>query len=102
MVYPGLFGQGPKAPPSNHEAQQIRQSTAGSYPGGKTYTNVFDAMGSNAPASGVAAAEITVMDEVAANPHPIEAQNFELDFDQQGENTADFGTDADYTGQGGS
>jgi len=102
MVYPGLFGVGPPGPPANSKAQQIRQSTAGSYPGGKTYTNVFDAMGSNAPASGVAAAAITVMDEVAENPHPIEAQNFELDFDQQGTDTADFGTDADYTGLGGS
>lgn len=78
MVYPGLPGQiGPSGPLANHKAQQIRQSTAGSYPGGKTYTTVIDAMGSNAPASAVAAQQVTVRQEVIEEPHPIEEDNFE-------------------------
>jgi hypothetical protein len=106
MVYPGLFGQGPLAPPANHKGQQVRQSTAGSYPGGQSYTTVFDAMGTNVPDSlAIPAEKITVEQEVAADPHPIEAQNFESGpggFDAQGTDTADTGTPADYTGLGGS
>ena len=101
MVYPGFPGQiGP--PPLTAVGQQIRQSTAGSYPGGQTYTTVVDAMGSNAPAKAITAEANTVGEEVTDDPHPIEAQDFELDFDQQGDKTADFGTSADYTGLGGS
>lgn len=78
MVYPGLPGQvGPRGPLANHKAQQIRQSTAGSYPGGKTYTTVIDAMGSNAPAAAIAAQEVTVLEEVADDPFTIEGENFE-------------------------
>lgn len=104
MVYPGYPGQiGPPGPLANHKGQQVRQSTAGSYPGGQTYTTVIDAMGSNVPDTlALPAEELTVEQEVTADPHPIEAQNFEHDFDQQGTNTADFGTAADYTGEGGS
>lgn len=76
MVYPGLPGQkGP--PPLTAVGQQIRQSTAGSYPGGKTYTTVVDAMGHNAPANAVTAAAVTVMEEAADEPHSIEEDNFE-------------------------
>lgn len=76
MVYPGLPGQiGP--PPQTAVGQQIRQSTAGSYPGGKTYTTVVDAMGPNAPATAIEAEQITVAQEVAAFPHPIEDDDFE-------------------------
>ena len=103
MVYPGLPGQvGP--PPASATGHQVRQSTAGSYPGGATYTNVFDAMGSHAPAAGVAAAAGTVAEEVADNPHPIEAENFEADesspfaFDPD----PDFGQNSDNSGKGGS
>lgn len=78
MVYPGLPGQvGPPGPPANHQAQQIRQSSAGSYPGGKTYTTAIDAMGSNAPASAITAQQITVTEEATDDPHTIEAENFE-------------------------
>lgn len=105
MVYPGLFGQGPQSAPANSKAQQIRQSRAGSYPGGNTYTTVIDAMGYNAPPAAIIAEQNTVIEEVADNPHPIEAENFEAGvggFDGQGVNTADFGTLDDYTGLGGS
>jgi hypothetical protein len=79
MVYPGLPGQvGPTgAPLANHKAQQIRQSTAGSYPGGKTYTTVIDAMGSNAPAAAIVAQQVTVPEEVTDEPFTIEGENFE-------------------------
>jgi hypothetical protein len=78
MVYPGLPGQvGPPGPPANSKAQQIRQSTAGSYPGGKTYTTVVDAMGANAPAAAITAEHVTVMEEAADDPFTIEDDNFE-------------------------
>jgi hypothetical protein len=108
MVYPGLPGQvGPTgAPLPNSKGQQIRQSRAGSFPGGESWTTVLDAMGTNVPDTlAIPAEELTVEQEVAADPHPIEAQNFEAGvggFDGQGTNTADVGTSADYTGKGGS
>jgi hypothetical protein len=102
MVYPGLPGQsGP--PPASHIGQQIRQSTAGRYPGSKTWTTVLDAMGPNAPTAGLTAEANTVIEEVADNPHPIEAENFEADESSPFafEPDPDFTTPADLTGQGG-
>lgn len=97
MTYPGLQGQ---VGPAHHSSEgfQVRQSRAGGYPGTVGFANVIDSMGSHAPASAVVAAAVTVRQEVTANPHPIEAENFELDFDQ----APDFGSAADYTGKGGS
>lgn len=102
MVYPGLPGQsGP--PPASATGHQVRQSTAGSYPGGATWTNVFDSMGEHAPADGVAAAGVTVEEEMAANPHAIEAENFEADANSPFafNPDPDFGQDSDYSGKGG-
>jgi hypothetical protein len=100
VTYPGYGGQvGP--PPSSTVGWQVRQSTAGSYPGSASFTTVVDAMGTHAPASAVTAAAGTVAEEVQDNPHPIEAENIELDFDQATLTTDDIGTAADYTGKGG-
>lgn len=57
---------------------QVRQSRAGQYPGTQGATSVLDAMGTHAPAWGVTAAAVTVAEEVTAEPHPIEKDNFEL------------------------
>lgn len=99
MTFPGVQGvQGPGWLSS--VGFPVRQSRAGAYPGGESFVSVLDSMGSNAPAWGVAAQNVTVMQEMAADPHQIEAENFELDFDQQGVYTADTGSPQDYTGRG--
>src|ERR1700693_4609872 len=99
MTYPGWWGVvGP--PPSSTVGWQVRQSRAGKPAGGHT-TTVIDSMGTNAPASAITAAANTVAEEVTDNPHPIEAENFELDFDQATLTTDDVGSAADYTGKGG-
>lgn len=90
MTFPGVEGVvGP--PPYTNIGQQIRQSTAGSYPGSASYTTVIDAMGSNAPTLAKTAEEVTVMEEYAADPHPIEKDNFELPLAEGG--TQQFGVD---------
>jgi hypothetical protein len=77
MTYPGLPGQvGP--PPQNTTGWQVRQSRAGEYPGYPDWVTLWQSMGSYAPALGVKAAQVTVAQEVSADPHPIEAENFEL------------------------
>jgi hypothetical protein len=96
MTYPGFGGQvGP--PPSSTTGWQVRQSVAGRHPGGFGYATVIDAMGASAPASAKTAEANTVLEEVADNPHPIEAENFELNVDQN----PDIGSTS-YSGQGGS
>lgn len=77
----------------------IRQSRAGTYPGGPTYSSVLDSMGANAPEWGVDAAAITIMDQHTADPFPIAGQNFELDFDQYNNPTGTGEADPGYTGE---
>jgi len=100
MTYPGW--KGIKAGgPVGLRGHQVRQSTAGSYPG-KDWTNVFASMGANAPASGVAAAAVTVAQEVAADPFPISEHNFQIEHpfgvDQSDPNTFHNDADPGYTG----
>jgi hypothetical protein len=87
---------------------QIRQSKAGMYPGtagslrmagARNHQTVLDSMGSFAPAWGMAAEAITVMDEYAADPHPMAKQNFELDFDQYNNPPGTGDADPGYTGE---
>jgi hypothetical protein len=78
---------------------QVRQSRAGAYPGGETFSTVLDSMGPNAPAWGVTAAAVTVEQEAAADPHPIEQQNFELDFKQYNNPAGHGNADPGYTGE---
>lgn len=84
MTFPGV--QGIRGPSSlmTPTGQQIRQSTAGSYPGGSTWTTVLDAMGSNAPAWGITAKHVTVMQEYAQLPRPMALENFELPLSEGG------------------
>jgi hypothetical protein len=101
MTYPGW--QGIKAGgPVGLRGAQVRQSTAGSYPG-KDWTNVLQSMGDNAPAWGVEAAAVTVAEEVAAAPFPIESNNFQLEHpfgvDQSDPNTFHNDADPGYTGE---
>ena len=76
MTYPGLPGTvGP--PPTTTVGWQVRQSTAGSYPGGSFYTTAVDAMGGNAPASALVAERVTAAIDHARTPYPLEQDNFE-------------------------
>lgn len=76
MTFPGV--EGVKGPGwLSTTGFQVRQNRAGQYPGTQGATDVVHAMGPNAPAWAVTADAVTVEDEVAADPHPIEAENFE-------------------------
>jgi hypothetical protein len=92
MTCPGVEGVvGP--PPLTATGQQIRQSTAGGYPGNRSWTTVIDAMGSHAPAWAKTAEAVTTMDEYNAEPHPIEKDNFEEGVSEGG--IDQFGVDQD-------
>jgi len=58
---------------------------------------VLDSMGSNAPAWGIAAENITVMDEYAIDPHPMSHDNFEEGVNEGG--IDQFGVDQDSPSQ---
>lgn len=73
---PGITGKGVLG--LTAVGQQIRQSFAGTTSGVHAFGNVVNAMGSHAPAWATTAAAVTVMEEYAAEPHPIEMENFEL------------------------
>lgn len=72
---------------------QVRQSRAGQYPGTQGATDVIHAMGSYAPAWAITAEAVTVAEEVAADPHPIEEDNFEEGVSEGG--IDQFGVDQD-------
>jgi hypothetical protein len=100
MTYPGIEGQrGPGW--LSTTAFQVRQSHAGSLPGYSDYnqSGVLYSEGPHAAASAVDAAAITVMQEVAEDPHPIEAENFQLDFKQYNNPPGTGEADPGYTGQ---
>lgn len=90
MTMPGVPGvRGPGW--LSTTAFQVRQSFAGGYPGTSHYQSVVNSWGEFAPDSAVAAANVTAAFEHIVDPHPIQADDFELPNAEGG--TQQFGVD---------
>jgi hypothetical protein len=96
MTYPGYPGQPGPTFISNAAGYQKRQVRAGAYPPDRS--TVLDAL-ANPPATGITAENKTVMQMRAQSPFPIEAQNFELNFDQYNNPPGTGSADPGYTGE---